>query len=297
MEGRQPAGLELADDEFWSDSLAARADAAAADGLVLAAPASAALDQRQTLPVLIRRTGPVRDSIAAPMGRFALVHAVNLVTNELFTDLAVRPRDDPRPWTEPTPEQLQGISGRTSEPAVADLRDRLGLPWRPGELLVVATVRELRSNARRIALVAPREFGPQPGQPSRESSAHPSSRERSARSPSIPAEPGIALAAELAPAGQRDPAILHAAYRIRALPSDRKAGGVAVHLVFSGRLDPSPVPVRVLVPVPADGGEVATGYFSIGLAALGLAAAEQYQVFAISREAIGGPALTPPTAE
>jgi hypothetical protein len=279
---QQHRGHSMTDELFWSaDPAAALEDVPLQRGLELLAPAQVDLARRATLPVVVRRKVSMRDDARAPLPRFAALLAVDLDRNLLYTDLAVATRDDGGRWAAPDEAALAQMRGDSSQALTVDLRERLGVPWRAGELMVVAVVGSQRSAARRISLTGPSPRSAD-ARASRERDAQDVSWERSPQSPPLPAANGIALAA----AGQK----LTGAYRLPVSEADRKAGWVAIHLVFCGHAAPWPLPVRLRAKANSP---VAEGSFALDVSAQNLSASQPFTVWAVSRDSLSEPAGVP----
>lgn len=169
----------------------------------LDAPKQIDIGQRQTLPVIGLRFGTSAYLIKHGYTRQALIVATDLVNNKTYVDLAVQPRNLP---TRPGPNKTPDPSGGGGGGFTIDVRDRLGLPWVPGEYLITVVMSELVTNRVRVKLVESKQdpavaafvaqeraklplpaIQPLPGRPV------PSYLQQKG-SPDIPVKPGIALA-------------------------------------------------------------------------------------------------------
>ncbi len=282
-----PAGLP--DKIFWSPNLLDRlVTVEHPAGLTLLAPARVELKSRKTLPAVLRRTASLRGAALLPLPDFAAVIAVDLQSNDLWTELGVQPHDDARPIEAPAGDELARMGeGSTTETLPVELRSRLGIPWEPSELLLVAIAGEQRSEPRRVILAGPVRRGPGAAPVLRSLDAAPASVVSADGSPPIPATEGISLAVE-----RRDGhVLLHGSYRVPVAAADSRAGFVALHLVFSGSINPWPLPVRLKLAVATEA--ISTGHFTVEPAALRLSEPRAFTVWAFSRTALGGPALVP----
>jgi hypothetical protein len=266
-----------ADDLFWSsDAVAAVAKVAPPrDGLQLLAPAQVEVEVRQNLPAVLRRKTSLRDDMLAPLPRFATIVALDLVSDEAFAGPAQATRDGEPSFREPDAKTLARVMpAKTTQALLVDLRTTLALPWRAGELLVFGAARDLRSEPVHVVLHGAASGEPRPAR-EREVEVH--SREKTDGSPEFPRSVGISMSVD---ARHR---MLHGAWHLN--------GANFIHLVFCGRTYPQPIVVRLRAHNPQ-------GYFNLELPAVGLGSPQAYTVWAVTRDAIGGPVEVPaaPTA-
>ncbi len=237
------------------------------DGLTLLLPARVDLGARKSLPAVLRRKASMRDDMLAPLQRFGVVVALDLGTDQAFAGLARPPLDGEPTFREPAKKALSEVAPmKTTQQLLVDLRAALVLPWRAGELLIFAAARTLRSEPMHVVLQGGTSGEPPPA-PEREAAVI--SRETAKSSPPLPAVAGIALKVDA-----KDH-LLHGAYRLRSESF--------IHLVFCGRIYPHPSVFRL----HAQGVE---GHFTVDLSTLGLGSPQPYTVWAVSRDAVGGPA-------
>ena len=292
--------------------------------LRLRAPAFVALDQRDSLPVVISATGA-----AGPLARLAVEQRAILVAVEQDTgfvrvDRVVRPDAatkalPPAPGFEGglAPENLSGDGERAVRVVRLDLKDRLGMPWPPGAyaLTVLAADRMAPGSIVRVG-ASPRTHDPaiaayaeaeraRRGPPAVWPPPDPRGEvphylER-AESPAVPGDLGIALSTTRVTT-QRPGArcLLHGAFRLPLRRERIAAHGaiVPVTLVITGSEDPSPIVLGLEVPSfdavdAANPPPSVVGHFSVDLFALTRMAGsvQTYFVYAFSGPVTGGPAL------
>lgn len=205
--------LGLNDADFW-DNYEQRLDAqgdkildqigrGGENVFALDAPQQVDISQRQSLPVIGLRFGTGAFLANHAYTEQALIVATDLVNNKTYVDLAVTPRDLP---SEPTPHTGPVPTGRGGGGFNIDVRERLNLPWVPGEYLITVVMSELVTNRVRVRLVETKQdpavaafvaqeraklplpaINPQPGRPV-------PSYVRQSASPDLPTQTGIALA-------------------------------------------------------------------------------------------------------
>jgi hypothetical protein len=306
----------LADEEFWSGPLKPIEGPLPTEGLSIAAPGVVPLERRETLPVVARRSTTLKESMVADFKRLALLHAVDVDANRLFTGFALD-RDNAI-FRDPDPALLARVApARTLEPFLLEARARLDIPWRRSVLLLTATLRDKVSNRRRVELGAgtssyrdpavaeflesqrgrkpPPDPWPAPGDPL------PSYRPMEG-SPALPEKAGIAISGDrvtiLEPGSG---CVIRGSFRVPALKQDlvppdlrlEHRALVAVHLVLTGADEPAPIAVSLRVPIygEVEPGTLAAGRFAFDLLSL-VSLPEQtqtYFLYAFSREVMAGP--------
>jgi hypothetical protein len=308
--------LGYSDADFWADP-DKEIDDVPPDGLYLAAPNAVVLSDRQTLPVVARRAASLRESIAVDFRRFAILHGIDLASNRASAAFVFE--QDNLVYTDLPPAELDEVAegARTVEPFFADVRERLGFPWKPAELLLTITVRDRVSNRRRVKLgagasayddPAVREYlekrradaprpppFPLPGNPL-------PAYVPIDGSPPVPNEPGIAISADrVVDLREGATCILRGAFRVpvgkddlvRPEQGERHTAVVAIHLVITGADDPSPTLLTIRAPVygEAEAGKPAAGHFAFDLLTMFAPAdrTETYFLYAFSRDVMLGP--------
>ena len=304
------------DDEFWSNPLKETDGKLPEPGIYLGAPKAVALGGRTTLPAEVRRSVSLRDSIAVPFKRYALLHAVDLLSNRAYARYAVD--QDNAVYPEVNAAELDEVApAKTMTPFLLDVRERLDLPWRPAELLLTVTLRDKISNRckvtlgagasayedpavaeyvekKRAKLPAPRPF-PEPGD------ALPAYVPVDG-SPPPPKQPGIAISAERvvelkdgATCIVRGSFLLQVGKPDLVPPEDgeRHTAVINIHFVLTGADLPSPVVRTVRAPVygKAEVGKPSAGHFAFDLLSLFTPPerTETYFLYVFSREAMAGP--------
>jgi hypothetical protein len=314
----EPENLGISDSDFWSQPFKkpARPQGPVPPGIVLAVPTRVALGARQSLPVLIRRRSSLKDDYALPFARHALVHAVDLDRNELYSGLAVVVDNVVYPQIDS--DELERMNdSEVTRYEVSDLRTRIDLPWRPAQLLVTATLRDKISNSRRVQLGAgpagyedpavtefleaqrgrkpPPEPCPLPGDPL-------PAYTKLEDSPPAPKQAGIAVGGDrvtvLADGAQtRIFGSMRVPIRKQDLvPAEAEAeekAVVAVHLVLVGADDAEVSHFRLRVPIYGEAvpGELAVGYFAFDLLSRVIVAekAQTYFLYGFCRDVVMGP--------
>lgn len=132
--------LNLTPNEFWTEPFRTRRDLQfglmdrTEEGLLFDAPPVVDLAARDTAPVVVVRVATGVNLARAPVRGAGVITAVDLGNNLTYAAAAVsisgRNAPPPVPRGEPPTAGLRG------EGHVIDLRDRLGLPWKPTEYLV-----------------------------------------------------------------------------------------------------------------------------------------------------------------
>jgi hypothetical protein len=304
------------DEEFWSNPLRETKGKIPEVGLYLGAPSAVALGDRFTLPVEVRRSVSLRDSVAVPFKRYALLHAVDLTSNRAYAQYAVE--QDNAVYPEVSPAKLDAMApAKTMTPFLLDARQRLDLPWRPAELLLTVTVRDKVSSRpkvtlsagasayqdpalseylekKRAKLPAPRP-SPPPGDPL-------PAYVPVDGSPPLPKAPAIAISAErVVELKEGATCLLRGSFLLPVGKSDlvppqdgeRHTAVINVHFVLTGADHPAPAVRTVRVPVygKVEAGKPAAGHFAFDLLSLFAPPerTETYFLYVFSREVMAGP--------
>jgi hypothetical protein len=306
----------LSDGDFWEDPLRDPGEGIPEEGLYLGAPQTVALRDHDTLPVVVRRSTSLKDSIVVPFGRYAVVHMVDLQSNRAWSRFALDQEGAIYPEMDAaTLEQV--VPAKTQEPFLIEGRERLGIQWRAADLLLTVTLRDKVSNRRRVKLgpgasayqdpaveeflekkkakTAPPRPWPEPGDPL-------PAYVPADGSPKPPAEPGIALTVErVVEVGDDATCTVRGAFLLPVektdlVPADegeRHAAVVNVSLAITGADDAAPINLTVRVPIygKVEAGKPAAGFFAFDL--LSLVAlppkTQTYFLYAFSREVMAGP--------
>jgi hypothetical protein len=308
----------LTDAEFWSNPLKDEVeDGLPPEGLYLGAPKAVALASRDTLPLVVRRSVSLKESIAVLFKRYALVHGVDLTANRVFANWAVE--QDNAVYEDRDPADLAEVRGKTLEPFLVDARRRLDLPWRASEVLFTVTIRDKVSN-RCLVKLGPGanayddpavaeyiekhhkppvpDIWPEPAAPPELAPAY----VKVDGSPELPKQPGIAISGDRVTELKKGATCyLRAAFLLPVAKEDlvppeegeRHSAVVAIHLVITGADDPTPVIRTIRAPIygKAAAGEPSPGYFAVDLLSLFQPArrTETYFVYLFSREVMVGP--------
>ncbi len=302
----------LDDDEFWTDPLRNQSDATGrlSDDRVVGpridGPRRVALAARTTLPIALAYRESHATFARAPLEDWAVVCAIDprdgwFAARKVATDPL-----PPQARPDPTAPVSRGYASRCE---VFDLRERLGVPWRAGPLLVTVIVRDAASNRLRIereggepAPPAPPLQADAPGDPLPSFAPRPDS-------PAPPAAGGIVVAAERVCEVAR-PVVLRGAVRVAAPRTgiaDAVTGRadvareavVPVVLLLTSSVSRGVVVHRLAVPVArprggdaqADGAAWLDGAFALDLRTIPGAptGAETVFVYAFTGEHMHGP--------
>jgi len=330
----------LEDDRYWTDPWANRKAIqgslmnAGQEGFLIGAPKVVALDRRQTLPLAILRVRKAQGGSPVDFRAMAVIAAWDLEGRRLHARIAFpRPIPSPLPAKPASSGKGDSFSGDASamisEAATVDLLSRLSLPAASGGYVLSLICLNETTNQCKTRLIdsaafhdeaaaeyvralretesGPPRVRPEPGQGMCDYAAQD-------KSPTIPEEPGIALAAQRVTVLRADrPCMLYGSFRLKVdrsvIPADRKSGTsagkgqaptaiVPIGLLLTGSVDATPVVVNLEAPsyspLERDGGEdYATGYFSLDLCAHAklARAAQTYFLYAFSGEVAAGPAL------
>lgn len=256
--------LGLQDDEFWTrpkkvEAVADVLHAAEFSGLRLGAPAAVPVDLRAAAPVVIVHAGPFKDVWALPFHKHALLTAINLDTNVVSAQFAA---DQDAEYAVVDPARAP--AGYTVNFNSRDLREDLGVEWKPARFLVTVISRERLSNRAKVELTrsaqtfddpevakfldarrpkaGPPGVDPPPGDPL------PSYQKRD-DSPPVPDEPGIKLAADrvIVLRGETTACVLRGSFRVTALPGEVvKPAAEPAPPPAAGEPPPGPPPTAIL---------------------------------------------------
>jgi len=129
---------------------------AGAGGLLLDGPTEVDLGARATWPVVGAAAEPLRERAGLPgFGAAGVAVAVDLERGDARVGLAVAPRPEPLRRPGPPAEDLDPGEGVGAASFALELRERLGIPWRPGEWAATVLLRDRASAPVRTRLVAP----------------------------------------------------------------------------------------------------------------------------------------------
>ncbi len=324
----------LDDAAFWTDPWANRKAIQrplmheGREAFLIGAPKVVALDKRKTLPVAILRTRKAQGGSPVDFRAMAVIAAWDVEGRALHARLAF-PRTAPVPPAAKPAASGKGDSfsedatAMVGEAATVELLSRLNLPAAAGEYVISLVCLNETTNqcktrvidsaafhdeaaaeyarALREEEMGPPRIRPEPGQGQ---TAH----AKQEKSPPIPDEPGIALAAQRVTALRADrPCMLYGSFRLKVdahAPKPTSAGSgtptaiMPIGLLLTGSVEASPVVVNLEVPSYSpwerDGGEnYAIGYFSLDLCAHAKLARvpQTYFLYAFSGEVSAGPAL------
>jgi hypothetical protein len=291
----------LADDEFWGDcdrtepEILPRLLREKFQGLLIDAPRSVRVDQRDSAPVAGYFVRSLRSNLAIDQEKQMLVAAVDLETNVLSVGLAL----DPGKIRAPSPPAPTGDPGEgtTANLFKTDLRRALNIAWRPGRYRVAMLLREYLSNPVTIELAS----GKAPDSPNRSGARQPGMPQiiypepaggqaglslpdyrRRATSPIIPAQPGIEFKIEReVSVAQGTTCPLYGSFRLPVITAGGGAGSsgasndrqpsavVAITIVVTGNDTVGPWVIRLRVPTydPVKPGArtMVTGFFNLDL--------------------------------
>lgn len=193
--------LGIADEDFWGDLSAARAEALQRlshsewRGYALDAPRVVDMGVRDTLPVALLRCVSAVDSAAHDLQRNALLVAVRRDTSELFIAHAFEQKYTPSPRKLRTPSPFVTVTDGFIFEARERLRD---LPWSPGSYALYLLVLDVATEAVVVRLAVPSgpslHLSPPLEAPWPPLSDGPLPRYSWAEgSPAVPAGPGVSL--------------------------------------------------------------------------------------------------------
>jgi hypothetical protein len=280
------------------------------------------LGERETLPVVVRRTCGGEESALARFRDCAVLAVVDVDRNELFAGYA-KDRDKIR--ARPIDRSEIDLEATLTERHVLEARERVGVPWRPGKYVATVLLREKVSNRAPIEMArtqyddpdvvrflssqsvvgAPAGVWPPGHDPLPSYRATP-------ESPPVPKEHGVTLVAPRVVVLRPEAAcVLRGSFRLRVgaedlVPGDADAardyGGakaiVPIHLLVMAAEVGAPLAYTLRVPsfdVTREGdGGVATGHFAVDLYGLGRPGPrpETFFLYTFSRETMSGPVKT-----
>jgi hypothetical protein len=236
--------LRLTDEDYWTNPFKTRVEIETElldeerAALVVGAPSTISLQNRDTFPLLVLRTDTLDAMSRLPFRRNAVVVAVELENNTTYADMAIS-----TDIVEPAPYEGPPLQGMGGEGYLIDVRKRLELPWKRGSYLVSLILRDQMSNRVRVELKKggyqdpavdefleqtkhvpePLSVWPPEGSPPADAQGNddiaealPSYREHE-KSPPIPSTPGIALVADrVVPMGAGMRCVLRGSFRLTA---------------------------------------------------------------------------------
>jgi hypothetical protein len=324
----------ITDEEYWINPFKSRVqlENQLLDGkqeiVAIGAPARVAVQDRETLPVAVLRTGKVDNIARNPFIRQAVIAAIDLSSDVVYAYKAVvLDMSGPPPYEGPP---LRGMSG---EAFVIDARRQLGLPWNPGSTFLIHVImRDRVTNRVRVELkkggyedpavteylrqrslrqqssvgIYPPSAPPMVDPFQKEIVTIPDYRDRT-DSPPIPSEAGIVLQCDRVIEMRRPTScVVRGSYRLSVQPRHVVPGAVGVPridpytavvpitLLLTGsdtavpRLFPLRVPTYDRVDVK---GGIVTGYFTVDLCSLKdfIDIPETFFIYAYSGEVLAGP--------
>jgi hypothetical protein len=305
----------LKDADFWGDPLQP-ASSIPDDGLYLAAPSAVGLSKRDTLPLVVRRAGLMRDLSSLPFPQRAILTAVDLESNRLYANFALDTDNEAEEVF--TVQDLEEMGeGRMLQPYLLEARDRLNLPWQPAQLMVSVILRDKITNRRKVGLGAEpgayedpaiAEFiekrrlksSPLPPWPPAAGGGELPAYGRMDGSPKVPDKPGIVISGDRVTLWEKYASCrLYGAAKVTILKSDLvndkdrpERAVVNVHLLLTGADDPTPLTATLRVPIfeQVEPGKAVPVYFAVDLLELFNLPRETttYFLYAFSREAFAG---------
>lgn len=278
--------------------------------LILDAPARVDVEKRQTLPLLAYHAGRSLELYRVPFEGHGLVTAMDVDRNVLYAS-PVLPVEDRDPIEDPVP-------GFHAVARILDLRELLGLLWRPSRLVVRGFLLDQSVDplevelvpAARIfddpamnAYVTERRDAPRPPRVSRPDDVPVTGFRADANSPEPPSHSGLALSvgriAEAQPGARH---LLYGSLRASIRATERVEDGVdvgdpdaravvRVSLLVFGAENKALSVVPINVPIYELEGESGVGIFAVDLLRLsGVADISQtYFVYGFVHEAFVGP--------
>jgi len=316
--------LGLTDEDYWTNPFKTRGQiesklmSAGSAALIVGAPRTVFLQNRDTLPVVAIRTGPLDTMARIVFRKTAVLVAVNTSTNTTYAYMAiVKDIKEPAPYNGPP---LEGMGG---EAFLLEARQQLQLPWGPSTYLIDILLRDHVSNRVRVEIkkggyedpavieylksrektIDPPAVWPEPGLPT----TGPQGIQRIGipyyqeltTAPPIPVQPGIAMTVDrVVPMTPTVTCILRGSYRlpiqardiVKHVPEqklDREKPHTAIvpiTLVLTGSDSPAPIVLPLKLPTydPVDrnaDSAIVSGYFAIDLCKLSDIAAIEQTVF------------------
>lgn len=146
--------LGLSDEEFWTQPFKTKSDIEKrlmqkkTEALVVGAPEKVLINAHKTFPVVALRVAFLKNTALKDFRKTAIITAVELSTNRVYAGMALRQDVDSPPADGEMPEGWMGGEGYS-----IDLRDRLQLPWKPGEYIVTLLMLDQASKRLRTRLV------------------------------------------------------------------------------------------------------------------------------------------------
>jgi len=121
-------------------------------GVVVDAPRSVSIDERQTLPAGIYHLGAIRQVSTVTFERHGVITVMDSGENRLYATIGRSLIQDSEAMEEPAGDAASLPSGSMATAIPVELRALLGLPWRPSHLLFTALLRDSASNRAAIEL-------------------------------------------------------------------------------------------------------------------------------------------------
>jgi hypothetical protein len=146
--------LGLEDEEFWSqpfktkDAIENRLIKKKTEALIVGAPSKVLINTRETFPVVALQVAFLKNLAKMDLRKTAIVTAVELNSNRVHAGMALRQDMDLPPADGEMPEGWMGGEGY-----LIDLRERLQLPWKPGDYIVTLLMLDQASERLRTRLV------------------------------------------------------------------------------------------------------------------------------------------------
>jgi hypothetical protein len=319
----------LREEEYWTDPWRTRSEIQrplirkGLELFVIGAPQVVSLDRYSTFPIAILRTRKIISANKVDFRKTAIITAMELNTCRLSARLAFANSPQPRspngkPKTGAKDSFSNDPTAMTAEGSTLDLASLLRLPATRSEYLVTVISFDRVSNRCRMKLVESagyedpavdeflREYRAQrvpPPMPFPAAGEWLPSFERLDHSPNIPAEPGIALSVPRVNIFEpKARCLLGGSFRLPihlqhiSRPPRLDVATVPITLLITGSVDPEPRILRLFVPsyeplIFANGGPVASGYFSLDLCRMTnlLVTPQTWFIYAFS-----GEVMTPP---
>ena len=305
----------LKDADFWGDPLQP-AGGIPEDGLHLAAPSAVGLSKRDTLPLVVRRAGLMRELSSLPFPQRAVLTAVELEGNRFYSGFALDADEDVEEVF--TAQDLEEMGeGRMLQPYLLEAREQLNLPWQPARLLLGVILRDKISNRCKVGLGAEpgayedpaiAEFiekrrlksSPLPPWPRSAGDGGLPAYGRMDGSPKVPDKPGIVISGDRVTLWEKNASCrIYGACKLTILKPDLvndkdrpERAVVNVHLLLTGADDPTPLTTTLRVPIfeQVEPGKSVAVYFAVDLLDLFNLQRETttYFLYAFSREAFAG---------
>lgn len=243
----------LTREDFWRDPYRMR-DAIEDDLLtrqeaktIVDLPAIVPLEVHDTTPLVVMRVASNEALSRIPFRSHAIVTAVDLTRNRAYANLAIDPRL--RMQQQPSDATPAGWGG---EAFVVDLRERLNLPWQPGQYLVTLLLQNEASPRLRTVFVSSSGaeaidvqsqlplLKPPPGP------RFPADQ-RDDQTPPIPTDVGIELVLpRTKQIDDRAPTLLRGSFRVPLRPHHRVVPGPDADRLFQQLGEDAPRPTAVV---------------------------------------------------